>query len=420
MKKAFNLKFKLSIIVACVLSVAVILGTIALYRRSYFDSVNAIMTFFVGVMSLIISVVALLVSLSTYFSIDSVNAISSMEGNVLCNENYNAEYPLLVKKYSDCKNQQQLEEALFNHLYNELKYNSNTCMEFTDTIQDILDHILWYAYVDTKTQTYKEHINQMIAYLNERYESFSAISNGNQYMLKEHIKLIMNVLNYQSIAHEGGILSPNGKMLNIRGRMFLNGVSKTIYYDYLGLEYHKKAIEFLRNHVGFDGEEFVQENMKKIREYTYTEDEKNELYIYLTKAKEAFDNAMTASKNDILWKGYIVFNSARVDLLIRVLEHDFTKGWDALIKESIVARYTVMKIFAQEETSSFLGMEFKKEYYYAKSLYLLLQTYCEGRNAEREQEAQAILDTIPALDEENGVIFKRTRTYIDDIFNPAA
>ena len=76
----------------------IVLGTVTLHKHSYFDSVNAIITFSIGVMSLIISVVALIVALSTYFSIDSVNKISSMEGNVLCNENYNAEYPHLIEQ----------------------------------------------------------------------------------------------------------------------------------------------------------------------------------------------------------------------------------------------------------------------------------------------------------------------------------
>ena len=334
-----NGKFKLAICIGLVvlLSAGIVLGTMVLYKYSYFNSVNAIMTFAIGILSLLISVIALVVALSTYFSIDSVNVISSMEGNVLCNENYNAEYRILVEKYSACITQDELETQLYHNLYEALKKKSSTCMQFTDRIQDILDHILWYAYVDTKESQYKEHVQEIMDILDNRYKSFSSISNGNQYMLQEHIKLIMNVLNYQSVVREGPILDPKGEMLNIRGRMFTNAISKTVYYDYLGLEYHKKAISFLKSITGFEGEEFLLENMKKIKEHAYSEDERNELEIYLTKAKEAFEEAMISSADDILWKGYITFNKARIDLLTDIVNGNGKQAY-AYAKELHIKR----------------------------------------------------------------------------------
>lgn len=41
---------------------------------------------FISITSLVISLVALIISMITYFAIDSVNEITSMEGNVLENE----------------------------------------------------------------------------------------------------------------------------------------------------------------------------------------------------------------------------------------------------------------------------------------------------------------------------------------------
>lgn len=414
---------KLTICIALVIffSAAVVGGAVILYRYSYFDSVNTILTFAIGILSLLISIVALLVALSTYFSIDSVNAISSMEGNVLCNEHYNAEYPILVEKYSDCKNQKELEQKLFTNLYRDLQEQSDTCMQFADRIQDILDHILWYAYVDTKTPEYKAHVEKIITLLNKRYESFSAISNGNQYMLKEHIKLIMNVLNYQSNVQNDRMLAPKGQMLNIRGRMFLNSVSKTIYYDYLGLEYHKKALSFLRSHVGFEGEEFLQENMRMIRDYPYTEDERNELNIYLNKAKDAFYLAAASCEEDILWEGYITFNKARIDLLKSIVEDRFDEVlWDESIRTAITARYAVLKLFGSKgDADSFLHLELEKEYYYAKALYLLMKAYRFGVDEKIIGEAKRLLSLIPDTENENAGIFRRTRSYLEDILTHA-
>ena len=417
MKTNSNTKLKISVVISFILAVIIFAITIILYRRSYFDSLNVIMTFSIGIMSLIISIVALLVSLSTYFSIDSVNVISSMEGNVLCNENYNAEYLILVQKYENCKNRDELESALYEHLYDRLKNHSKTCMQFTDTIQEILDNILWYAYVDTRTDSYREHVQTLIELLNEKYDSFSAISNGNQYVLREHIKLIMNVLNYQSVAHEGSIISPNGEMLNIRGRMFINTVSKTIYYDYLGLEYHKKALDLLKEITGFSGEEYLIQNMNLIRDAAYTPEQREELSIYLTYAKDSFDKAYESCKEDLLWYGYISFNKARIELLSMIINNDFGDNWDQSILNSISARYGVMKLFSADKGNSFLHVEFQKEYYYSKVLHLLMKKYlCEDEESIRK-EASDLKNSIPSADAENGVIFKRTTQYLDDILS---
>lgn len=400
-----------------ILAALTIYISFSLYKNSYFDSLNTILTFSIGILSLIISAVALFVALVTYSSIDSVNVISSMEGNVLCNENYNAEYSFLVGKYKDCRTQEQLEQAMFDNLYHNLRKHSKTCMQFTDCLQDILDHILWYAYIDMKSDAYQQHIGKMIKIIDKRYENFNAISNGNQYLLKEHIKLIKNVLNYQSVVHKGGAISHNKEMLNIRGRMLQNSVSKTIYYDYLGLEYHKKALSLLRKLIGFEQEEFLQRNMEQIRDFSYSAEQRRELYLYLDKAREAFEQAELASTEDILWKGYISFNKSRIDLLKAVIENRFDGEWDSSIRAAIAARYTVLKLFSPKENPSFLHIEFEKEYHYANSLLLSLQAYRRQDLPQVKSEAQRILQEIPANTDPNAGIYKRTRTYLDDVLS---
>ena len=290
-------------------------------------------------------------------------------------------------------------------------------MQFTDRIQDILDHILWYAYVDTNEDRCKKHVQDIMNILDRCYNEFSSISNGNQYVLQEHIKLIMNVLNYQSVTRDGSISDPKGEMLNIRGRMFTNPVSQTVYYDYLGLEYHKKAIAFLRKITGFKGEEFLQENMKTLKSHTYLEEEKNELELYLIKAKEAFEAAMISSADDILWKGYISFNKARIDLLTFIVNNNFQPGWDDSIREAIAARYAVMKLFTPKEEKSFLHLQFEREYYYARSLYLCMKTYNNIKDADVIKEAKEIQKQIPDEGDINGNIYNRIRVYINDVLN---
>ena len=278
MKWKHRIKYWLiALALTIVASIMVYVGFALYYDTIYFDTINSVLGFGIGLVSLLISVVALIFSVITYVSIDAVNALSSMEGNVLCNENYNAEYMLLVEQYDNCKTQLELQKKLFFDLDEYLKKHGKTCMAFTDFLQYFLDRLLWLAYLDSKREDYQASVMQIIEKIEKKYNEFNAISNGNQYVLREHIKLIKNTLNYQSVSHEGKELDANGKMLNIRGRMLVNGVSKTIYYDYLGLEYHKKALQKIREITGYSDEEFLSHNMDLISNFSYRDEDKKEI-----------------------------------------------------------------------------------------------------------------------------------------------
>ena len=394
------------------------------FNTGYFDSVNSITTLAIGLVSFLLSVVSLIFSVVTYVSIDSVNALSSMEGNVLSNENYNAEYVLIVKQYSDCKTQVSLRRKLIQDVDAFFQKHCKTCMEFTDSLQYLIDRLLWFAYVDTKSSESNLAITELINKLEKRYYDFNAISNGNQYVLKEHIKLIKNVLNYQSKSHEGKELDANGEMLNIRGRMLVNSVSKTIYYDYLGLEYYKKALEKIRTITKFQGEEFIQANMKLISNFNYSESEKMEIDSYLKEAQHAFDNATLSSENDILWKGYISFNKARIDLLYCLVNNDFSQeeSWKRSLCKSIENRYLVKKIFISNNSAnsalSFLELEFVKEHIYAEALYLSILNFTAKTETEKSNyiaKAKALKEKISLINVEKETIFNRSKSYLEDV-----
>ncbi len=422
MKWKHRLKYWISSILFSIVALVVMYVVYEIYfNTGYFDSVNSIITLAIGLVSFLMSVVALIFSVVTYVSIDSVNALSSMEGNVLSNENYNAEYVLLVKQYSDCKTQVELRRKLIEDVDEFFQKHSKTCMEFTDSLQFLIDRLLWFAYVDVKKPESSIAIAELISKLEKRYYDFNAISNGNQYVLKEHIKLIKNVLNYQSISHEGNKIDADGEMLNIRGRMLINSVSKTIYYDYLGLEYHKKALDKIKQITKFSGEEFVKVNMDIISGFNYSESDKMEIDSYLKEAQNAFDNALLSSENDILWKGYISFNKARIDLLCCLVNNDFSqeKNWKESICKSIENRYFVKKMFiSNNESLSFLELEFVKEYAYAEALYLSILNYIAKNDAEKsgyKLKAKEIRENIDAVNVEEEIIFNRTKAYLEDV-----
>lgn len=55
------------------------------------NTLDNLITFVVTILSMLVAILAYHVSVKTYISIDSVNAISRMDGNVMENENYRTE-----------------------------------------------------------------------------------------------------------------------------------------------------------------------------------------------------------------------------------------------------------------------------------------------------------------------------------------
>ena len=170
MKWKHNIKYWLAGLALTVLAGLLAYFAYALYSENlYFDSVNTVVTFAIGLVSFLLSIVALIFSVVTYVSIDSVNVLSSMEGNVLCNEYYNAEYMALVDQYNDCDTQLSLQKKLFADIEKELKFHSKTCMAFTDTLQNVIDRLLWFAYVDTKREDYQKDVAELIRKIEKKY-----------------------------------------------------------------------------------------------------------------------------------------------------------------------------------------------------------------------------------------------------------
>lgn len=86
-------------------------------------------TFIVATLSALISLVALFVSLQTYLSIDSVNNITKMDGNILDNEHYVTSVPEFVDKYKE-SDREKLCRHIFSEIKNNLRKNSDTAGQF--------------------------------------------------------------------------------------------------------------------------------------------------------------------------------------------------------------------------------------------------------------------------------------------------
>ena len=338
-----------------------------------------VVTYVVTFVSLFVSIVALLVSLKTYFSIDSVNSITSMEGNVLQNEHYSVSYPELINRLTEAKDIKGFTQIILE-MMDINKDSTCTCVEFADWIQAIIDNIIWIAYVDVNDDTYKNSKKKLLDSLKKELKKYSELSNGIQHTLTEHIKLIENVFMYieWSDSRSGNRLM--SRLEEVRGGMIQNPISRTVYYDYLGLSYYAKACAIITERLAGNTngspsdsgnkdsdlkvkDRSIPERYTEINAYKFDENDLNHITVLLDKALESYDIAKEASMNDLLWDGYIRYNRIRV-ILLKVVTEGVTPDTDleAIKLELVNIRTIRINIsFLYSAPGSYIREEFDKE-----------------------------------------------------------
>lgn len=90
--------------------------------------------------SFVISFVAFVFSMITYFSIDAVNSMTAMDGNVLENENYSIAYEEMIDEFMDEVNQKGFSDRLLRIV--KCPRKTKSCIDFADYLQRMLDHII--------------------------------------------------------------------------------------------------------------------------------------------------------------------------------------------------------------------------------------------------------------------------------------
>ncbi|GAA59502.1 hypothetical protein P20652_1365 [Pseudoalteromonas sp. BSi20652] len=88
-----------------------------------------LLSFTISTVSFCIAVLALFITVRTYTSIDSVNNISKMEGNILDNENYVTSLPELINQFKS-QDENTLEKEIFDSIEHKLKKESRNRRSF--------------------------------------------------------------------------------------------------------------------------------------------------------------------------------------------------------------------------------------------------------------------------------------------------
>ncbi|MEK3992235.1 hypothetical protein [Robertmurraya sp. FSL R5-0851] len=309
-----------------------------------FQSTANLLVFIVTIMSLVISFIAFIIAMKTYISIDSVNVISQMEGNVLENENYVASLTSLLKEYN-MEDSKQVGAKIFRSLTTRFSKESKTAIEFASNLQYFIDLIVFFPSLFQSSDENKEenvkNMEKILQLIDKRKEALLSISTGNMILIEETVKLIKYVISYQQLIHSKEY-NVTSSLLEVRGTMLKNSVTQTVYYNYLGLFYNKKAMYVLRKRLGYENEDFFEiDILKDIHQRIHTlEGEEIELYtMYLIESKKAFQKALESCKEDVMWEGFIKYNDARSTFFLQLIQMDY-KGtdWLPLMNEAIIAR----------------------------------------------------------------------------------
>ncbi|MBH0041924.1 hypothetical protein [Pseudoalteromonas sp. SWXJZ10B] len=301
-----------------------------------------LLSFTISTVSFCIAVLALFITVRTYTSIDSVNNISKMEGNILDNENYVTSLPELINQFKS-QDENTLEKEIFDSIEHKLKKESETAVLFADTLQYIIDLIVLFPAVFNASETnkvlYKKRMDTILSEVDRRCEILHSVSKGNSIQITETIKLFKAVVSYQSFVADDNF-NIHADLLHVRGPILRNPVTKTIYHNYLGLYYNKKGMHLLRESLNMnsvdilsiDGLELAQKNINTIEPSIL-----EEVSMYLKSAAEQFDKALKVSSEDVMWPGFINYNKARTVYFLALLSTT-ELNWLGILDEAIESR----------------------------------------------------------------------------------
>ncbi|WP_235605757.1 hypothetical protein [Salinivibrio sharmensis] len=325
----------------------------------YLKEGKDLLNFTISIVGFCIALLALFIAVRTYTSIDSVNNISKMDGNILDNERYVTSLPELISQYKS-KNEKDLDEELFESIELKLKIDSNTAVLFADTLQYLVDLIVLFPAVfnavETDKKRYKKRMDRILKNIDRQRDILQSISKGNSIQITETIKLFKAVVSYQSFVANGNF-NIHADLLHVRGPILRNPVTKTIYHNYLGLYYNKKGMHLLkeslsmeiRDILSIDGLDFVRSNIDSCSPSVI-----EEVIMYLKSACEQFDRALEISSEDVMWPGFINYNKARTLYFMNLLSES-KESWVGVMDDAVKSRSRLNRLIDEVLTVNQAG-----------------------------------------------------------------
>lgn len=303
----------------------------------------------IAVVSLGVALIALYISLRTFYSIDEVNAISRMDGNVMENPRYRPNLLRAIFRFRQT-GFSETSEALMSYMERLFKdKGKQSGAHLSDHIQEVADMmVLVPFFIQTSDQKssamHIQRVNRLLQVMRIRIENFKEISDGSSKLLEETYNLIDSVFAYQKMTANGS--SNPSKLLEIRGSIFINPVACILYNNYIGLYYLQRATSLLCAHqTGLSLKQQIEAAADSPIE------DKSFALVYVDKALKSFKRAKENIGDDMIWNAFVCFNIARTEYMQQQIRESYGNPaetqWEQNIDESIRSWITSNKIIAE-------------------------------------------------------------------------
>lgn len=316
------------------------------------NTLDNLITFVVTILSVVIALLAYHISVKTYVSIDAVNAISRMDGNVMENENYRTGLLSLMRRFNS-KSKEEICDSMLGYLEERFDEESiNSGARLADSIQEMIDVIVLFSFVIERQRTKGaasdeiRRIEALIGLIEARVDDFEQLSEGSCILMRESVRLLKAVYNHQ--CYEAGYHRFDDAVLliDVRGTMLKNAISRTIYFNYMGLFFMSKSMKTINGClVGFDSaisDAFSIDAAPLLRSLPRSS-EKNLAVIYLEEALRNFTNAVEPIRDELMWNAFIQYNKARAEYLLTALGAG-VYDWESTLKSAIDYRSKLVAV----------------------------------------------------------------------------
>lgn len=317
----------------------------------------------VAVITLSVAILALLISLRTFISIDEVNAISRMDGNVMENPRFrpNVLHFVFRFKQPEFDNSSEAVMSYMETLF--LPSHNLSGAHIADNVQEVADMMVLIPFfiqtaIEQESSINLSRVTSLIKKMQHYVNNLKDVSDRSCKLLDETVKLVESVFYYQEMSAYGK--SDPSKLLEIRGSLFINPVSCILYNNYLGLYFLHRAIGVISN---------FQNNLSINQQIDLAvacpREKKAIALIYAKKASVLFKKTKDFIGEDIIWKAFVFFNLARAEYLVHILlkeiNGEMSYSWEQNINESLQCWTTANMVIEEHlgssrysETSSWL------------------------------------------------------------------
>lgn len=348
-------------------------------------AVGELIPFIVSVISLLIAFLAFSISVKTYTSIDSVNSMTMMDGNVMENENYKTNIVLLLREFEEpvsddsaakrfrlfAKNEKESMKSVkryMSRVRSLVEGDFTSGVRFADNIQKLMDYIIVLPYfinsADEEIRTFaQEGARQLNARLKAEVESYANLSEGSTVLLQENVRLLDEILKLQTKRTDGEKMD-KVRITGVRGSMMKNPVSRTLYYDYAGLYYYNMALETMAESLRSTRKDMFTVAMIGLASTpcNLSDVAKHKTLMYLDLALSEFDKAIDVIGDDLMWKSMIYYNIARATFYKMTVSGVASPDWERYIDDAIRFRTDLNYIIADAVNSdTYLVSAFKDE-----------------------------------------------------------